>query len=233
MPVLIESSDATIVLSADRAVSTEVAANRSGVVPVLLLDETKKLHAGKDEIELHPLSSDERLVAFIGDDDNFAAGIFPNQKIVKVQVDFSVITPSVAWQSVDAVILDRNIDETPLKNIIDDGITIAIKSIDRPDQTWPWKKRGDYWILQPRPAGPVSALAGEAAYLPTQSWQPCRPRAAAAGRPCLNPDRFARHLADADPISLVDFFSVRGRFDLRRRDRIVAAKSTKTTKQRR
>src|SRR5438874_9159699 len=58
------------------------------------------------------------------------------------------------------------------------GITIAVRSDTRPDQTWPWKRDGDAWILRPNPAANLHFAQDEDAYRSTYGWTPGRSSAA-------------------------------------------------------
>jgi hypothetical protein len=175
LPVIVESSDSAFTISADRAIPSQIAAGRIGIAAVLLLDATQTLHAADRDLSLHPLSSNERLIGILSDDDEIPE-IFPNHSIIKIHLNPADLqNNSLAWQSLDAIVFNHSIESSLMKNLLGSGITIAVKSSDVSDRSWPWKKSSAFWILQPGPAGPGDAIAGNAAYLPTQSWQPGQP----------------------------------------------------------
>jgi hypothetical protein len=82
---------------------------------------------------------------------------------------------SLAWEALDAIILNAPPDEQRLTELLAFGITIAVRSEQMPDTAWPWRRIEAYWVLRMPLAGPRGAIGGEAAYLPSQSWSPGQP----------------------------------------------------------
>lgn len=123
---------------------------------------------------LHPLASDERLVGFAGTSQELAQLLFPGNTIVPVQLDESeLLEPVEAWECLDAVVLSSSaaarLDEARLATLLAGGTIIAVRSDAAPTGHWPWQRRGGYWVLQYRPAGPQPIVEPEA-YQPTYSW---------------------------------------------------------------
>lgn len=125
-------------------------------------------------LELHPLADDQRLVGFAGTQEDLARTLFPDSTIVPVQLDESrLLEPVEAWECLDAVVLSASaaarLDETRRALLLAGGTVIAVRSEAAPDERWPWKKQGGYWVLRYVPAGPQSMIAPDA-YTPTYSW---------------------------------------------------------------
>ena len=158
-------------LTADGSVPVEVARGRTGVVPMLVLSNTPGALQG---LALKPLGPNQRLVGTTLSDVGIAALVFPSQEILTVPVD-ALPGPSLAWESLDAIITDRPIDPAQLPELLARGIAVAIRATAQPDTTWPWKRADDFWVLRPWILGPDSAIGGEVAYLPVQSWRPTLP----------------------------------------------------------
>jgi hypothetical protein len=81
----------------------------------------------------------------------------------------------LAWEALDAVIVDGKIDPALVRNLLGDGTIVAVRSRDRPDSRWAWKQDGEFWIVRSQVVGPDEAIGGDAAYLPMQSWRFERP----------------------------------------------------------
>jgi hypothetical protein len=185
MPIRIHGATPadSILLLADGAVPTQIDHPDTAdvTIPFLLAaDSTRtarwQLVGGPGHpLDLHPLTSDQRLVAFAGSPSDAAALLFPNSPVVPVQLDQSrpLLEPVAAWECLDAVILSASaaarVDEAHRAALLAGGTIIAVRSDAPPDDRWPWQLRGGYWILQYMPAGPQPIIEPEA-YAPTFGW---------------------------------------------------------------
>jgi hypothetical protein len=126
-------------------------------------------------LQLHPLADNQRLVAFAAGSHEAAKLLFPNNPVVPVELDESrpLLEPVEAWECLDAVVLSASaaarVDEAKRAALLAGGTIIAVRSDSPPDDHWPWKLRGGYWILQYSPSGPQSLIEPEA-YAPTFGW---------------------------------------------------------------
>lgn len=173
MPVKVSGSVRQIV--ADGAVPTSISSGFTGIVPLLILtDAPGTLRAESTEVKLRPLLPDQRLVGVAGEDSTTASLIFPERTIITVPLDRSVPLPGpvIAWETLDAVILDSAPDN--VGELLAGGITVAVRSTQKPDERWPWQRLSEAWVVRADLAGPAGAVGGEAAYLPTQAWSPGR-----------------------------------------------------------
>ena len=176
IPVQLETSTTPIELQADTGavVPTQVSAGRCGIVPLLVLTSAPTAIGGAS---LRPLMPDERLVGFTTPDAHLAAELFPSQKIVPIRLDSSppLDGRALAWEALDAAILDRVLDEPKLTQLLSAGVVVAVRTDRQPDTKWPWKRVGDCWVVQPDLVGPEGSVGGDVAYLPAAPWQPGQP----------------------------------------------------------
>jgi hypothetical protein len=125
---------------------------------------------------LHPLSDNERLVAYAGILPNGGQLLFPGKTIVPIGLDLSrpLLEPVAAWESLDAVVLSAaaftRLDESHVSMLLAGGTVIAVRSQTRPDARWFWTHVGEDWVLRFSPAGP-SSIIEPAAYSPTYEWE--------------------------------------------------------------
>jgi hypothetical protein len=176
MPVLIEANHTGLTIRADGIVPTEVAAGRNGIVPVLVPGSSAGTIEGT---ALRPLGPNERLVGFTAEPFELARELFPGATIIPVRLDPSrpLPGPALAWEALDAVILDSAPDPAQLPDLLATGIDIAVRSDAAPDARWPWQRFGDAWVLRVESSGPDGVIAGPPAYLPAMSWQSGTPAA--------------------------------------------------------
>ena len=124
---------------------------------------------------LHLLEDDQRLIGFAGADPDALRPFFENQKIVGVALDLAqpLAGPVCAWETLDGIVLDSSaaarVTERQLEALLSAGTAVAIRSTTKPAGDWPWKKVGDYWMLQYAIAGPDTAYE-PTVYLPTSAW---------------------------------------------------------------
>jgi hypothetical protein len=132
---------------------------------------------------LRPLEVDQRLVGVVtGMEDvgEVVAELFPSKSIIRVPVDrFDPLPgPALAWNSLDAVILDTasaaRISSQQLETLRAAGTAVAIRTEAKPAGDWPWQRRGAWWVLprdeaavvdviQPDRYAPAGDLAGASA----------------------------------------------------------------------
>jgi len=197
---LLEPSDSWLVVAADNVSSkptdVSIGAMRTSInlrqgpidaiVPWLVLDGRAKrprlFIEDRPEFvqgpELKRLGDSERMVGWTTPDEPFARKLLKNApKIIPVQLDAAqpIKGHAVAWEMLDAIILDAtsatHLEQAQLASLLACGVTVAVKSQSPPFPTWPWKRMGDYSVLQYDPAGPTTGGFHEAAYLPVAGWQ--------------------------------------------------------------
>jgi hypothetical protein len=135
------------------------------------------------------LSANERLVGWAtAADAELARDLLPaGAKAIPVALDPAQPLPghAAAWEALDLVVFDatgvRRIDPAQLAALVACGVTVAVRSAERPPSfaAWPWRRAGECWTLKLEPAGPTFdrgdavTTAGfyEAAYLPVSDWQ--------------------------------------------------------------
>lgn len=183
MPVRVQTQDgsAPLALSAGGAIPTEYRPSGPGdvIVPWLVMTTSPldvRLPGLRDpDAVLHALDDDQRLVAIAGDAGDAPLALFPREKVVIVPIDLSrpLPGPLQAWESLDAIALGSasagHLTDVQRESLVAAGITLAVRSQPPPDSRWPWKQRGDYWVLSRPPAGPSGVIEPDA-YAPTYEW---------------------------------------------------------------
>ena len=172
-------------LSAPGAVPTEVQSpgEIDAIVPWLAVSESvthltaRADPSGHQTVNptLRALDVDERLVALAGEGAESAQMLFPGKRVIPIALDMSapLLEPVQAWESLDAVILSAaaaaRLDEAHRLVLLGGGALLAVRSTSPPDLNSPWKRSGEFWVLQIEPAGPRSVLEPQA-YAPTYGW---------------------------------------------------------------
>jgi hypothetical protein len=187
MPVRVRvaGEQGRISLSARGAIPTEIQSSGEldAIVPWLAVSESvTSLEARADSSghqtvnsTLHVLDEDERLVAVVGEDADAAKRLFPGKRVIAVALDPSapLLEPVQAWESLDAVVFSEaaaaRLDDAHRAALLAAGTRLVVRSTSVPDQSSPWNRSGEFWILQYEPAGPRSALEPQA-YGPTYGW---------------------------------------------------------------
>jgi hypothetical protein len=127
------------------------------------------------EAMLLPLAEDECLIGFAGADPDALKAYFQNKKLVGVPLDLGnpLQGPVAAWAALDGIVLDATaaarVTKAQLAGLLAQGTAVAIRSRQRPAGRWPWRRAGEYWVLQVPISGPTSAYV-PAAYDPTAGW---------------------------------------------------------------
>jgi len=78
--------------------------------------------------------------------------------------------PTVAWQTLDAVVLDRAPTGDATQILLAGGTDIVVRADNVPDTVWPWRRDGAWWILDA--AGRFAAVPSDSAYEAVAGWQP-------------------------------------------------------------
>lgn len=185
IPVRIEGANSSdsITLLANGAVPSQIARpdSTSLIVPWLIASDIltgarwEAAGGQSHPLALHPLADDQRLVGFAGAHPDAGTLLFRQNPIVPIQLDESrpLLDPAEAWECLDAVVLSASsaarVDEAHRAALLAGGTIIAVRCDNPPDDRWPWKLRGGFWVLQYAPAGPRSIVEPDA-YAPTFGW---------------------------------------------------------------
>ncbi|HET6251376.1 MAG TPA: hypothetical protein VFE47_27070 [Tepidisphaeraceae bacterium] len=129
-------------------------------------------------LPLHPLDGDERLIGYAGADPDALAATFDGQKLIRVPLDPADPLPgdNRAWEALDGIVLDaasaRKLNEDQIRALLAGGAAIALRASTPPQDNWPWKKQGAYWIARVDIAGPTSLYQPDPQqeYAPSQTW---------------------------------------------------------------
>jgi hypothetical protein len=82
----------------------------------------------------------------------------------------------MAWDALDAVVLDRNSQILTLMaepdDILANGTIIAVKGTQTPPGDWSWDTRGDYLVLDHHVYGPSAAEIDPRNYVPSYGLEP-------------------------------------------------------------
>jgi hypothetical protein len=157
-----------------------------GIAPLLTLDRLTvgldwKTPGGNGHIEpgeLHALSSDQKLIAIVGDNSALAGQLFPGNTIIPIPIDSTSPLPGsgAAWESLDAVIVEAGtwtrISEQTKSALFAEGVLLAVVSDAKPNEKFNWNRHGSAWIAHSGMIAPPVVLAD--AYAPTYAWQPGR-----------------------------------------------------------
>jgi hypothetical protein len=124
---------------------------------------------------MNPLGDDQRLIGTVGDAKDGAGRLFPGKSSALIALDpvNAISGAPVAWEILDVVVSQGPIpgaDVTTYRPLLGSGVTFAVLAGSAPNQTWPWRKDGPWWVLRYEALGPRSALDAEAAYLPARGW---------------------------------------------------------------
>lgn len=141
---------------------------------------------GRAAGNLVPLGDDEFLIGYAGADPAAASQLRGSRSPVApspvapspvaVQLDLSDPLPGtpLAWEALDAVLLDRPPDPYRVAMLTAGGTAVAVRSAGAPNDAWvPWRRLGDMWVIDQAPAGPSGAVLPEA-YEPVYGWRPGR-----------------------------------------------------------
>ncbi len=183
MPVRlqVERETRTLTITAEGAIPSEYVAdgNADAVVPWLPLLESAgapRISGSSDSLlTMHALSEDQRLVALAGEGAQSPGVLFPNARVVTIDLDMSrpLLEPALAWEGLDGVMLSpaaaNQLSPHQVELLESAGVTLAVRAAAPPDGRWPWKRQGDFWVLRHEPAGPRQVVE-PLGYTPTYSW---------------------------------------------------------------
>ncbi|WP_428940909.1 hypothetical protein [Fontivita pretiosa] len=179
MPVVVEPGGDQAKLEARALVPIDLPPGTTGIVPALVLGDGT---FGLDGIGLRALTPQQRLIldasaAPAGDVSELAEALFPGCQIVRVPLPAEVALsgPMLAWQSVDAVILEHLAEGFGFEDAIANRIAIVWRGDDPPQSRWPWRRVGRFWVLNPDLPGFDGAVGGQIAYSPLENWRPGQP----------------------------------------------------------
>jgi hypothetical protein len=117
----------------------------------------------------------QRLVAVPGGEADvaFASKLFPGTRVLPVNGVDPSLGPAIAWDTLDAAVLDHMPDPQRVTALLAMGLSLAVRDPAAPRDAWPWRLEGNYWVLRREWAGPRGAVVPEA-YDPPQMWHPGR-----------------------------------------------------------
>jgi len=183
MPVRVHRGQSAI--TAVGALPTEIGADGGAmtIVPLLVFaNDVSDLRIDGSPLAgdppLRALSSHQQLVAVAGVGDRLATRLFPGESIVTIHVDplDSLPGPELAWQTIDALILDGpwpgSFDIRKLPALLAGGTQIAVRSEQRPDDRLPWESIDGGWVVRPAIEGPMGCDGNDDAYIPVGAWHP-------------------------------------------------------------
>ncbi len=174
MPATVNGATAAVI-RADSGVATKAPAG-AGVAPVFVYSAlADQVQCADQKLPLHALAADGRLVGCATRDEALVNDLFPGRHVITIDLDPTnpLPGPSIAWDALDAVVVD-SIDPKRIGPLLATGMAIAVRTEAMPDQTWPWRRVRDAWVVWPNPVNAQPSLLGDAAYVPTYSWSPGR-----------------------------------------------------------
>jgi hypothetical protein len=177
MPVRFTAAPGQLRLAADGAVTTLIQSPTGGIAPFLIIQSPPR-NAPFSQT-LHELQPDEKLIGMATDAPDIGSVLFPGAKIISISLDPVHPTPgpSVAWQSLDALVLDANsplLQDASAFDLLKGGTIMAIRAAGAAAAYTGPSTRFDhgYYILQP-PQG-LCAAAGDDSYAPISGFTPSR-----------------------------------------------------------
>ena len=177
-----------LLIQPDNGVVTRVmlsAGQHDLTVPLLVLGTSRQIRyrlengdGGFADTELRPLDDDQKLVGFMGAPDvPFARTLFPGVSIIPLKLSgpTALTGTAAAWNTLDALVLDGTTPgDERVGEFLAAGITVVVKSADRPAGLLPWQQSGGCWVLRADLLGPT--LAGmsppdRSALEPVAGWE--------------------------------------------------------------
>jgi hypothetical protein len=181
MPVRWENSQA-IHLSASGAIAThlETVDQPRGVFPWIVFGPNVANVSDRTLPLLYPLEDSDCLVADAVSNDSDAGSLFPNRRMIGIHVNADDLTgPAMAWQTLDAILLMpaefEKIPEPVRRQLVAEGVELAVLSDRQPDARLPWNRSGRWWIASAGIRLPPMVCAD--AYAPTSGWAAGRSQA--------------------------------------------------------
>jgi len=179
------SSSGYVELGAQGAVPTRIFLSEGegqGIAPLLLIGSNRQItwrasrDSGRLDGPLKGVGEGQRLVGFTTVDLPFAKELFKDDSIIPILLDITdpIPGPAVAWEALDAVVLDATAarpEDDKLAGLLAGGVVVAYRSVVKPDERWPWKRRGEYWVLSADIAGPRFSSEYPVPFAPIQGWE--------------------------------------------------------------
>ncbi len=150
------------------------------IVPVLTMDVLRQVRyrmgdaSGFADLQWRPLTSEQRLVGFLGPVDlRLGRELFPDNTVVPVRVSgpLAMAGSAAAWNVLDAIVFDGVApDDERTGQLLAAGISVAIRAPDKPAGRWKWQKLDNAWTVKAELLGPTQAGENQPAMAPVQAW---------------------------------------------------------------
>jgi len=169
-------------ITAPGSVPTDVIANATTIVPILIADRTSQITVREinrnqqTTLSLKPIPADEKLIAYTIAARAAANALFAGQPKSSIEItQADLLGPSpIKWECADALVLTLDdlsrLNDIARSALLSSGVTIAVQNDGVPDDRWPWVKQKDLWILSQTPIGLKDDVVSSNAYSPTYSW---------------------------------------------------------------
>jgi hypothetical protein len=131
--------------------------------------------------ELSPLTDSDRLLVVFGPWESSAKGLFPDRNVITVDLTKgydgrgnyqSLLGSPMCWETVDGIIFSaRLLEMLPAENkreLLAEGVMLAVDSDVAPDTELPWRKMGKLWVVSSGIALPPAV--DPEVYSPTLGW---------------------------------------------------------------
>jgi hypothetical protein len=177
MPVKwdVPDSGSDIQISAPGAIVSRAhpAGNPWGLFPWIVYTATPGPTSHASLGALQPLDPSDLLVIDLIAEEADPSELFPNRRLVTVPLDPEELTgPAMAWESADAILLTPDsYTKIPIDMrtaLFAEGVELAVLTISKPDDLFPWVQNGSWWTASPNLNLPP--IVCPAAYLPTYGW---------------------------------------------------------------
>jgi hypothetical protein len=143
----------SLALSATGAVTTRILslAQPHGAFPWLAINSNITNVSNPHLPPLHPLADDDLLIINTLPNDQAPTEIFPHRSLTTIHLTATELVPNpMAWQTVDAIILDpqtfENFPSSLRNQFLAEGITLAVPGPTRPEINFSWQHQGNWWL---------------------------------------------------------------------------------------
>ena len=162
-----------LILSADGAIDTHLRWSDgaiSAIAPLLCCNDaatSARVHTPHRNVAipgLHPLADQQKLVVYLGADDHLADRFFLSHDIVAVTLPMQTFHagPAAAWQTIDALVLDRDdldrLDPHLISTLLAGGTSIIVRGASAPMRAGPGSSRMAPGCCAIQPPGPLVCL---------------------------------------------------------------------------
>lgn len=185
VPVLLrtDGTEGEFSLSSEGAIDTAIhldSGRRTLIIPWLILQSPAPLTAAPG-VNWTPLQPTQRLVGLIGSSPADLQSIFPNQQVIPLPLDESIVFggdildgDAVCWQTLDALVMDADrfdlLSSSRRQSLLDAGLSLVVVAPSDAAPGPEFQFHNGLWIARKPIFGPRGAVLGEAAYLPTYGW---------------------------------------------------------------